>query len=42
MSNKSIKYDWLEDRYIDNHGNCYKTIQDIPKAMRHLVKPNVI
>lgn len=32
-----ITFDWIEDRYIDNLGNMYKTIEEIPKDIRHLV-----
>jgi hypothetical protein len=35
----SIIWDDLEQRYIDKQGNLYKTIDDIPEDMRHLVKP---
>ena len=35
---KSIEWDWLENRYICSRGNCYKTIEDIPKEFRHIVK----
>lgn len=35
----SIAWDELEQRYIDQDGNLYKTIDDIPESMRHLVKP---
>lgn len=35
---KSIEWDWLENRYVCSRGNCYKTIEDIPKEYRHLVR----
>lgn len=35
---KHISWDWLENRYICNRGYCYKTIEDIPKEFRHLVR----
>lgn len=35
----SIAWDELEQRYIDQDGNLYKTIDDIPEGMRHFVKP---
>jgi hypothetical protein len=28
-----IEWDDLENCWIDNLGNCYKTIQDIPKEL---------
>ncbi len=34
-----IEYDYLEDTFIDDCGNCYKTLEDIPKELHHLVKP---
>lgn len=34
-----IEWDYLEHRYIDNIGNLYRTIDDIPENIRHLVKP---
>lgn len=40
MDNKTenmIEYDHIEQRYIDMEGNLYKTIDDIPESMRHLV-----
>lgn len=33
-----ISFDWLEDRYVSDLGDCYKTIEDIPPKYRHLVK----
>ena len=36
---KTIEFDDIEHRYIDNLGNIYKTIDDIPENIRHLVKP---
>lgn len=33
-----IEYDDIELRYIDNVGNMYKTVYDIPKEMQQLVK----
>lgn len=35
----TIEWDYLEHRYIDDDGNMYKTIDDIPEEMQHLVKP---
>jgi len=34
-----IDWDYLEHRYIDNVGNMYKTIDDIPEDIQHLAKP---
>jgi hypothetical protein len=35
---KTIKFDWLENRYVDSeNGECYKTLEDIPQQLRHLV-----
>ena len=34
-----IEWDDIELSYIDYVGNLYKTIEDIPKSIRHLVKP---
>ena len=34
-----ISWDWLENRYIDNLGTCYKTLEEIPQNYHHLVKP---
>jgi len=34
-----IAWDWLESRYVDNLGNCYKTLEEIPEDIRHLVMP---
>lgn len=35
----SIEYDYIEQCYIDEDGNTYKTIEDIPEDMRYLIKP---
>jgi hypothetical protein len=32
-----IEYDFLENAYVDNIGNTYKTLDDIPTELRHLV-----
>ncbi len=34
-----ITWDYLEDRYVDNVGNTYKTLENIPLHIRHLVQP---
>ena len=34
-----IEWDYLENQYIDNVGNLYKTIDDIPESSTHLLKP---
>lgn len=34
-----ITWDYLEDCYLDNEGNSYKTLEDIPQHLHHLVKP---
>lgn len=35
----NIEWDYLEDKYIDNQGNIYKTIEDIPENYRQYIKP---
>lgn len=35
----AIRFDYLENAYIDNLGNVYKSIEDIPKKYQHLVMP---
>lgn len=33
-----ISWDWLDMSYIDSDtGECYKTLDDIPPKLRHLV-----
>ena len=39
MTNYSIKWDYLEDCYVDNVGNTYQTLEDISLHAHHLVKP---
>jgi hypothetical protein len=34
-----IEWDSIESQYIDNCGNMYMSVEDIPKVYRHLVKP---
>ena len=34
-----IEWDELEQRWTGLHGELYKTIDDIPESIRHLVKP---
>lgn len=34
-----IKWDEIEQRYIGLYGELYKTIDDIPEDIQHLVKP---
>lgn len=34
----NIYYDDLEDRYIDDDGNMYKNIQDLPKHLFNTFK----
>lgn len=35
----TIEFDYLENAYIDNLGNVYKTIDNIPEEYKHLVVP---
>ena len=34
-----IEWDYIEDRFIDDCGNLYKSIEDIPEKYQHLVQP---
>jgi hypothetical protein len=33
----SIAWDWVDNHYIDNLGNCYKTLDDIPSNLLRFV-----
>lgn len=34
-----IKFDYLENKYIDDCGNSYATLQDIPLELHHTIRP---
>jgi hypothetical protein len=35
----TIEWDWLDNSFIADDGTCYKTIEDIPEDLQHLVQP---
>lgn len=35
----TIEFDWLDNSYLADDGTSYKTLEDIPEDLQHLVQP---